>query len=225
MAPMERYFGPEVVDVDVGGQLVRELKAATAFLVGTAPIHEVHATAEEQSEYVNKKILIRREADIAKHFGPWRDGYTIPQKLKAMFSKSDTRGIGTICVVNVFDPAVHKDGGGNPDPSQVTALDIIGAFDAAGTPSGLKLAYACYQYFGWFPKHILAPGFDAMTGVRGGDGDDRQPHPRPLLSRRADRCVRPGRGRGARSVWQFRFPDQRHASRSMLAAYESGQSG
>ena len=166
MASTERYFGPEIVDVDEGGLFVRELKAATAFVIGTAPIHEVHTTAEAQAAYVNKKILIRREADITKHFGPIRDGYTLPQALKAMFSKAKTRGVGTICVVNVFDPQVHKDGTDEPDPTQVSALDIIGAFDAAGTPSGLKLAYSCYQSFGWFPKILVAPGFNGLTGVR-----------------------------------------------------------
>ncbi|MCY1704445.1 hypothetical protein [Pannonibacter sp. SL95] len=166
MASSERYFGPEVVDVDEGGLLVRELKAATAFLIGTAPIHEVHVTPAARAAYINKPILIRRQSDITRHFGPVRDGYTIPQKLNAMFSKARTAGIGTICVVNVFDPAVHKDGANTPDPSRVTALDIIGTFDAAGNPSGLKLAYSCYQAYGWFPKILLATGFDGLSGVR-----------------------------------------------------------
>ncbi len=162
----ERIFGPEIVDANEDGVLVRELKAATAFLIGTAHIHEVHETTAEQAKYINKPVLIRREKDIAKYFGPFRDGYTLPQKLRAMFKQSQTRGIGTICVVNVFDPTVHKDDDDKPDPSKVDALDIIGAFDAMGNPSGLKLAYSCYQRFGWFPKNIGAPGFDGLTGVR-----------------------------------------------------------
>ncbi len=162
----ERKFGPEIIIVDEGGATVRELKAATAFLVGTAPIHEVHETTSAQSAYINKKVLIRRREDIAKYFGPVRDGYTIPTALNLMFDQSGTQGLGTICVVNVFDPGVHKDGEDNPDPSQVDSLDIIGAFDAAGNPSGFKQAYACYQAFGWFPKILLAPGFSDLTGVR-----------------------------------------------------------
>lgn len=165
MASSEPYFGPEMVDRDDGGVLVRELKAATAFLIGSAPIHEVHLTAEARAEYINKKILIRRRADITAHFGPIRDGYTIPQALNAMFDEAEDKGIGTICVVNVFDPDVHKDGGDLPDPSLITNLNIIGDFDAAGVPSGLKVAYGCFQSFGWFPKLILAPGFSGVTGV------------------------------------------------------------
>ncbi|MCZ4273304.1 phage tail protein [Maritalea porphyrae] len=162
----ERFYGAEIVEIDQGGEFVQERKAATCFLIGTAPIHEVHATAEERAAYINKKIIIRRQSDIAKHFGPHRAGYTLPQKLNAMFKKAKTKGIGTICVVNVFDPDVHKDGGDNPDPSLVTASDIVGTFDAAGTPTGLKLAYSCYQAFGWFAKMILATGFDQLVGVK-----------------------------------------------------------
>lgn len=161
----ERKYGAEIVTVDDGGTTVTELKAATALLVGTAPIQEVHATAEERAAYVNKKILIKRRDQIAEYFGPVRDGYTIPAALHQMFDQEGTQGIGTICVVNVFDPDTHVTDG-NPDPSVVTNLEIIGTFDAAGQPSGLQHAYACYQSFGWFPKFLLVPGFSTLTGVR-----------------------------------------------------------
>ena len=165
MATSEPYFGPEVVDRDLGGEFVRELKAATAFLIGTAPIHEVHLTAQDRVPYINKKILVRKRSEIATLFGPARDGYTIPQALDAMFDQSEDRGIGTICVINVFDPDVHKDGASAPDPTLVTNLDIIGEFDVAGIPSGFQNAYGCFQAFGWFPKILLAPGFSGLTGV------------------------------------------------------------
>lgn len=161
----ERKYGAEIVTVDDGGATVTELKAATAFLVGTAPIQEVHATSEARAAYINKKILIRRRSDIATYFGPVRDGYTIPTALHQMFDQEGTQGIGTICVVNVFDPDTHATDE-TSDPATVTNLDIIGAFDAAGQPSGLQHAYACYQSFGWFPKLLLAPGFSDLTGVR-----------------------------------------------------------
>ena len=93
MATAEPYFGPEVVDRDTGGEFVRELKAATAFIVGTAPIHEVHLTAEERAAYINKKIIIRKRSEIATHFGPARDGYTLPQALDAMFDQVKTMAL------------------------------------------------------------------------------------------------------------------------------------
>ena len=162
--PSEQYFGPEVVEHDVGGELVRELKAATAFIIGTAPIHEAHADTAAWTPYINKKILVHRRSDIAKYFGPVRDGYSLPQYLDALFDQAGTKGVGVLTVVNVFNPDVHKTGD-DPDPSLVTNLDIIGAFDAAGVPSGLQLAYGNFQSFGWFCKNIAAPGFDGLVGV------------------------------------------------------------
>ncbi len=160
------YFGPEIVERDIGGEVVRELKYATAFIVGTAPVHEAHADPAVRADYINKPIIIRRREDVAAAFGPWRDGYTLVQALDAIFDHAGPSGIGTIVAVNVFDPDVHQDASGNPDPAAVTNLDIIGAFGADGTPSGLKWAYACFQLFGWFPKHLLAPGYSLDTGVR-----------------------------------------------------------
>lgn len=163
----ERHFGPEIIETDLGGVVVRDRPAATAILVGTFPVHEVHAAAEDQANYTAKKsTLIRRRSEIATHFGPYAEGFTIPQALDAIFDQDNGDGVGTIEVVNVFDPAVHVDGGSQPDPSQVTNLDILGAFDASGNASGLKMAYGTFQRFGWFPKFVAAPGFDGLVGVR-----------------------------------------------------------
>lgn len=210
MATTEPYFGPEVVDRDSGGELVRELKAATAFIVGTAPIHEVHATAQDRAPYINKKIIIRKRSEIATHFGPARDGYTLPQALDAMFDQAEDRGIGTICVVNVFDPDVHKDGASAPDPSLVTNLDIVGEFDASGVPSGMKMAYSCFQSFGWFPKIMLAPGFSGLVGVRaeglviGNRIKARFLHDAPL-GVTPQQCIE-ARGAGGLFDWQSNLP-------------------
>lgn len=164
----ELFFGPETVDRPLIGGVVRENKAATAFIVGTAPIQEVHTTAEARAAYINKRIIIRRMSDIAAAFGPARAGYTLPQYLKSMFLQARARGIGTIVAVNVFDPDSHQAVGGQPDPSQVTNLDIIGGFDVAGQASGASLAYGCFQAFGWFPKIVGAPGFMNLPGVATG---------------------------------------------------------
>ncbi len=164
--PDAQFFGPEIVERDIGGELVRELKYATVLLVGTAPVHEAHADAATRADYIDRPVIIRRREDASNAFGPWRDGYTIPQALDAIFDHAGPAGIGTIVVVNVFDPDRHQDGSGNPDPAAVTNLDIIGSFAADGRPSGLKWAYACFQLFGWFPKFLLAPGYSLATGVR-----------------------------------------------------------
>jgi len=162
----ERHFGPEIVESEIGGDVVRDVKAATAIIVGTFPVHEVYTDEADRAAYINKSILIRRRKDAEAIFGPQRAGYTIPWLLDAIFDQDEGKGVGTIEVINVFDPAVHKDVGEVPDVTAVTNLDIIGAFSASGEPSGLKHAYATYQRYGWFPKFVLAPGFSSLVGVR-----------------------------------------------------------
>ena len=161
----EPYFGAEIVDRQTEAGVVREFKAATAYLVGTAPIQEVHDTPAKRAGYIGTDIVIRKREDITTHFGPHREGYTIPRSLDAMFDQAEEKGIGTIVVQNVFDPDTHQDVGSQPDPAEVTNLDIMGTFDAAGHPSGLKRMYTQFQTFGWFPKHLLCPGFSLMPGV------------------------------------------------------------
>lgn len=156
----ERHFGPEIVETAIGGVVVRDRKAATAVLVGTFPVDAVHTEPADQAAHINKPILIRTRQDAATHFGGHVDGYTIPAALDAIFDQDNGDGVGTIEVVNVYDPAVHTTG-----PGDVTPADIIGSFDAAGEPSGLKHAYATFQRNGWFPKFLACPGFTGETGV------------------------------------------------------------
>lgn len=154
------YFGVEVIETGAGASVVLDRTAATCFLIGTAPIQEVHATAEARAPYINQPVLIRSREEAAVAFGPHRAGYTIPAALDSIMDKAGTAGIGTIEVVNVFDPDVHA------TPAAVAAVDILGSFDAAGQPSGLKHLYASYNRFGRFCKIIIAPGFTGFAGVR-----------------------------------------------------------
>jgi len=66
----------------------------------------------------------------------------------------------------VFDPDVHKDGSGQPDPSMVTATDIVGMINAAGVASGFQLAYGTFSSLGYFPKILIAPRYSTHQGVR-----------------------------------------------------------
>lgn len=166
MADTDPFFGPEVVDQPLGATIVRDVKAATAYIVGTAPVHLAHADAAAWAPYVETDVIIRSAAEATAAFGPVTAGYTIPTALDAIFDQALTKGVGTIVVRNVFDPATHQDEDDEPDPAAVTAADIIGAFGTGGVPKGLKGAYGCYQKFGWFPKFLAAPGFNMATGVR-----------------------------------------------------------
>lgn len=154
------YYGVEVIETGTGSAVVRELKAATCFLIGTAPVGDVHTDANERAKYIQTPVIIRSRAEAVAAFGPHTDGYTLPAALDAIFDQAGSSGVGTIEVVNVFDPDEHT------TVADVTNLDIIGSFTAAGKPKGLKIAYDSYQRFGRFCKIIGAPGFTGQTGVR-----------------------------------------------------------
>lgn len=160
------HHGPEIIERKEAAGTIREVKSAVTFIVGTAPIHLIAETAEDRAALINKRIIIRKREDIAVQLGPNTEGYSLPQALEAIFNKVDRgQGGGTIIAVNVFDPDIHKDGTA-PDPSKVAAIDIIGKFDSAGTASGFKLAYGCFNAYGYFPKILLAPRFSTLPGVR-----------------------------------------------------------
>ncbi len=160
MPATDPYYGIEVIETGVGSSVVVEQKAATCFLIGTAPVGDIHATPAERAAYIQKSVLIRSQEDAVAAFGEHAEGFTIPAALDAIFDQAGTNGIGTIEVVNVFDPDVHA------SVADVSNLDIIGGFTADGQPRGLKLAYDSFQKYGRFCKFIHAPGFAGMTGVR-----------------------------------------------------------
>ncbi|WP_299773150.1 hypothetical protein [uncultured Tateyamaria sp.] len=155
------YYGVEVIETGPGSSTVRNQPAATAMLVGTAPIGDVHDTAAKRKDYIETSVIVKTREEAAAAFGEHTNGFTIPAALDAIFDQAKTKGVGEIEVVNVFDPDTHAGGVGD-----VNNTHIIGNFSASGKPSGLKLAYDSYQRFGRFSKITLTPGFTGLTGVR-----------------------------------------------------------
>ncbi len=92
--------GVETVEVTKGPRPIRAVKTAVIGLVGTSPVH--HLAPDNRT--VNTPTLILSDVDAGKLAGPELAGYTIPQALNAIFDQ----GRGTVIVINVFDPAVHK---------------------------------------------------------------------------------------------------------------------
>ncbi|MGR2682491.1 phage tail sheath subtilisin-like domain-containing protein [Chromobacterium haemolyticum] len=86
--------GVETIEVERGARPVRTVKSAVIGLIGTAP------TAPEAA---HTPVLCLSEKDAAA-FGPQLAGFTIPQALNAIYD----HGAGTVVVINVLDPAVHK---------------------------------------------------------------------------------------------------------------------
>ena len=84
--------GIETTEVENGARPVKTVKSAVIGLIGTAP-----------SGPVNEAILCLSETDAAC-FGTQLSGFTIPQALDAIYD----HGAGTVIVINVLDPAVHR---------------------------------------------------------------------------------------------------------------------
>lgn len=161
------HHGPEIIERDDGNGIVREVKSAVTMIVGTAPIHLVHDTEAKRGAYINKRVVIRSQADAAAAFGPQTAGYNLPEAIAAIFNKVEKgRGGGTIIAVNVFDPDTHKDEDDAPDPTKIVASNIIGTVDAGGNASGFQLAYGAFNELGYFPKILLTPRYSGLTGVR-----------------------------------------------------------
>lgn len=156
------HHGPEVVEHKDGVTVVRDVKSAVTYVNGTAPIHEVHDTAEKRAAFINKRIIVRSRAEASAAFGLHKAGFTIPAALDAIFDQGSG---GTIIVNNVFDPDTHKEGSA-PDPSKVSIADINGTITPAGLATGFSGAYDCYDKFGYFPKLIIAPGYSSTPTVR-----------------------------------------------------------
>lgn len=162
------HHGPEIIERREGAGIIRDVKSAVTLIVGTAPIQDIYDSPEKRKAVINKRIVVRSQKEAVSLFGPQKaGGYTLPEAMAAIFNKvQDGQGGGTIIAVNVFDPDKHKNGEGQPDPSLVTATDIIGGYDDAGQASGFQLAYGAFNELGFFPKILLAPRFSTHIGVR-----------------------------------------------------------
>ena len=84
--------GVETVEVEKGPRPVRVVKSAVIGLIGTA-----------LAGAVNTPTLVLSDKQGAQ-FGPDGGGCTIPRALNGIFDQ----GAGTVIVINVLDPAIHK---------------------------------------------------------------------------------------------------------------------
>ncbi len=98
--------GVETIEIETGPRPVKAVKSAVIGLIGTAPCGPV-----------NQPTLCLSESDAAQ-FGPGLANFTIPQALKAIYD----HGAGTVVVINVLNPAVHK----STIPSETVKVDDNG---------------------------------------------------------------------------------------------------
>ncbi|QAY92554.1 phage tail sheath subtilisin-like domain-containing protein [Pseudomonas sp. ACM7] len=90
--PANYLHGIETTEVERGPRAIRVVKSAVIALIGTAPIGPV-----------NELILSLNDKDAAQ-FGSHLTGFSIPEALEGIYDF----GTGTVLVVNVLDPAIHR---------------------------------------------------------------------------------------------------------------------
>ena len=150
--------GVETFEQVIGPASITQVRSGVIFLVGTAPIQNLAVPAFAS---VNVPQLCNSPVDDLANFGPDTPGYTIPAALAAI--RSAAKGNPTVVVVNVFDPVTMQTAGA-PDPTLVSAANIIGAQTAAGR-TGLMLAQDCMTIYGFAAKILIAPVFCTQATV------------------------------------------------------------
>lgn len=109
--------GIETLEISRGARPIRIVKSAVIALLGTAPVGPVNAVT-----------LSLNDTDGAQ-FGPGDlDGFSIPKALEAIYDF----GAGTVLVVNVLDPLVHR-------------TNVVGQARAFGDNELLRLGHGALQ--------------------------------------------------------------------------------
>lgn len=127
--------GVETIEVENGTRPVKTVKSAVIGLIGTAPMGGVNVLTQCLSE------------KDAAAFGSQMSGFTIPQALDAIYD----HGAGTVLVINVLDPLVHK--------TNIPGEDVT--FDKATGKA--KLAHPVVASL------VLKPDADGQAYVEGED--------------------------------------------------------
>ena len=140
----------------------RYVDTNAVFAVGTAPVHTL---GEGKTPYVNTPRLYNSYDAFVAEMGWSEDwqSFTLCEVAESHFAKY---GASPLVCVNVFDPEKHLSEENEPDPSQVSAADIIGGIDAkTGKKTGLELIAEMFPRFRIVPGSILAPRFSEDSAV------------------------------------------------------------
>lgn len=140
----------------------RYVDTNAVFAVGTAPVHTL---SEGNPPYVNTPRLYNSYDAFVAEMGWSEDwhAFTLCEVAESHFAKY---GASPLVCVNVFDPEKHLSEENEPDPSLVSAADIIGGVDATtGKKTGLELIAEMFPRFRIVPGSILAPRFSEDSAV------------------------------------------------------------
>lgn len=163
MATMNGYLhGVYTREVPTAILPARTVDTNVVFAVGTAPVDSL---PDDKPRHVNEPRLYHSYDAFVAEMG-WSEDwqrYTLCEVAESHFAKY---GAAPLVAVNVFDPAVHLDEAGDPDPAAVTGAQIIGGIDSATLKkTGLELVSECFPRFRLVPGSILAPRFSADPAV------------------------------------------------------------
>lgn len=140
----------------------RYVDTNAVFAVGTAPVHTL---SEGKPPYVNTPRLYNSYDAFVAEMGWSEDwhAFTLCEVAESHFAKY---GASPLVCVNVFDPEKQLSEENEPDPSLVSAADIIGGVDATtGKKTGLELIAEMFPRFRIVPGSILAPRFSEDSAV------------------------------------------------------------
>ena len=135
--------GVETIEIVKGPRPVRQVKSAVIGLIGTAPMGAV-----------NTPTLVLSDRQGAQFGGLQVPGFSIAQALDAIFDQ----GAGTVIVINVLDPAVHK----TAVPSETVVLDG----DTGKTDQPAWIGAATVKNQAGDVTHVLGTDYtaDPLTG-------------------------------------------------------------
>lgn len=159
---MAFQHGVYIQELDTKILGVRTCDSALPFVVGVAPVQTL--TGDKP---INEPKLIFNYKEYIQTFGEVPQGqseanYSLSQFARIFFS---LYGMSPAIFVNVFDPAVHKEGE-SPDPTKVTSTDIIGGYNSqTGKRTGLETIEEVFSRFGKVVGTVLAPGYSHNTSV------------------------------------------------------------
>jgi phage tail sheath protein FI len=161
---MAFQHGVYIQELDTKILGVRTCDSALPFVVGTAPVQTLPSGARP----INEPKLIFSYKEYVQTFGEVPEGeseekYTLSQFARIYFSLYQ---MTPAIFVNVFDPDIHKDAQGHPDPTVITPGEIIGGYNSTtGKRTGLETIEEVFSLFGKVVGTILAPGFSHHQSV------------------------------------------------------------
>ena len=118
---MADYLHGAYGEINSVGNRVADAAAGVIVYVGTAPVHQVAGGKNN----VNKPIVVNNIAEAKKYFGYSEDwaAYTLCEAMHVHF---ELKGVGPIVLINVLDPAKHKEtSGGTASKTAVNGVITI----------------------------------------------------------------------------------------------------